>query len=614
MKKLLGTCLSIALILALLCPQLTVMAQPDNDPAVQEVTNYSDETFWEWMGYETVEELMQWVLDRYWYSKTTCEPFWQVWLWSGSSKEYFMELFDMDENEYQILEEAWQKAWKEYMEEQHLRQMRELEELGGTPGIMNVMFNGGFIKFAGAVPEITGGSAFVPAKAFFEALGAEVSYNTQTREIIAEFEGWSVGFMTGRDTMSVTEDGAMRERPIDAAPYTKKGVAYIPIRAVAEALGYSVYWDPLFGAVVIIDMKKAAEEIDKDFTIINSLFEIPMGMPPVDETTYKTVLDMLISIKLFDSLDGDSTAGATAKITTISDGRNQSITGRIDLSALIGMLLTGLSEYMYDEEESAELVRQLDMFKEITADLIFNYDEGMLYIKSPILSELFPEFQKDAWLSVSGLDEYYSNAADLWSILEELGFEGFGDKISVGRIIAYETTNNAYRNQIYIYRDIVNSAEVAKALIGDEKFTEKNGDYTITLTREDLSKILVESGEYLPYLINEFDLKFTIKTDDGEITGVSGDFIIRTGPSVFGVAVRIACKFDICKESTLFSLEVHVKNLVVVLIEIDSETAKTNESVPAAPPDKAVIIPIEELLGIDDEYGPDYIEHLRLIA
>ena len=616
MKKLLSACLSVVLILTLLCPQLTVLAQPDEDPAVPAVTKQSYETFWGRMGYETLDELMQWVLERYWYNKNICEPFWQVWLWSGSSKEYFMDLYEMDEDEYQALEEAWQKAWEKYKQEQYQRHMQELEELGGTPGIINVMFNGSFIKFSGAVPEVTGGSTFVPVKAFFETLNADVSYDAQTREIKAEFEGWSVGFIPGRDTMSVTEGGATRERPIDVAPYTKKGVAFIPVRAVAEALGYSVYWDPLFSAVVIIDTKTIAEEIDKDFTIINSLFEMPIGMFPVDETKYKTVLDMLISTTVFNSLDGDMTAAAAAKVTTVSDGRNFSMTGKINLSALFNIVLAGFSEYLYGEEEQAELVEQLDIFKEITADVIFNYDEGMLYVKSPVLSEVIPEFPKNAWLSVDDLDKYNINAdnADLGSILQVLGLEGFGEKISVGGIVTHEMLYSVYRDQIYIYRNLMNSAETVRALIGDKRFAEKNGDYTITLTREDLDKVLDDSDEDLYRLFSEFDLKFTIKTDNGKITGISGDFAIRTGVSVFSVAVRIACKFDICKEKTQFSLEVHVKNLVVVLIEIDSEAVKTNESVPAAPPAGAVVIPIEDFLDTDEEYWPDLVEQLKLIT
>lgn len=616
MKKLLCACLSIALIFTLLCP-LNVLAQPDEEPEVPAATERSNETFWGRMGYETVEELMEWIVGEYWYDRNNCEAFWRV--WGDYSKDSFLEFNDVDEDEYQVLEEAWQKAWKEAEKQQYQRKMQELGELGGTPGIVNVMFNGGFIKFNGAVPEIIGGSTFVPMKAFFESMGAVVSYDTQTREIIAEFEDLSVGFLAGRDTMSITEGGTTRERPIDLAPYIVKGVSYIPVRAVAEALGFKVYWDWYFGAVVIIDKKKIAEEINKDFTIINSLLDMPVGTLPVDKTTYKTVTDMLISATRFDSLDGDKKADSSAKITTVTDGQNISMTGKIDLSALINLILAEYSEYsaeysdyLYDEG-LPEIIGQLKTLGEITAEIIFNYNEGMLYAKAPILSEFFPELPEDAWLSISALDEY-SEIFDLASIMEVLGFGDFAEGISVGTIITSGSQYSSYYDQVHIYDKFISNAKVVKALIGDDKFVKKNNDYTIKLTREDIFDILDESSEFYRMLIGECDLLLTIKTGDGKITGISGNFVVRAGATIIGTVIRIACKFDVNPGKVRFSLEVHLKNALVVLIGIESNSVETNAPIPAAPPEGAVIVPIDGFIGAGSEYWPDLVQQLSLIT
>ena len=604
MKKILITCVFAILVLLILYPQ-TALAQsePEN----------SDDNLWNRMGYETVDELMEWVCDALMDNSSSDMPFWQV--WGAYSKDDFMKWNDIDAEGYQVLEEAWQRTREKVRAVQNLLRIDELDLLGGTPGIINVMYNGEFVKFTNAVPEMTGDSTFVPAKAFFETLGATVSYDVPTRVITAKFDDWSLEFAAGKDTISVTKNETKSVRPIALEPYTKKGVSYIPIRTVAEVLEFDVYWDVYFRTVVIIDLENIAAEINKDFTIVNSLLKMPMNLYPDGDTTYKSVFDILVSITQFDSMDGDTTTNIDANITVFTNGRNFSMTGEINLSNLLTMIFEEYTSYdIYDEDdEVTEMVKKLNEIQRVKAELIFNYDEGMLYIRVPVLSEFIPEITKGAWISISGFDKYdiFSRPS---SILEGLGLEEYYESISIGTMIVSDSYYNQYSNQVHLYDELMDSAGLMKTLLGDEKFVKNSEGYTLELTLEELLAASEQFDEDI--YADEFELKINIKIKDGKITGVSGGFVYREAMDSMYYSnniMRYTCKFDINMEKIYFSLEVHERNSQKVQIEIKSESVKTSTPVPSKPPKGDKVIPIEELISIgdiDDKYLPDSIEQL----
>ena len=614
MKKLVYIFLSVALIIVAFY-QLSAFAQPEGDDG-------PDGTFWGRMGFETVDECMEWYVDIGWYGTSAEVPFWLARYMN--SKEEFMEEHGLDEGEYQVLEEAWQRALKKAQGERAQHRTRELEGLGGTPGIINVIINGDFIKFDGDVPEIVDELAFVPAKPFFEALGATASYDAQTYGLTASFDGWSVGVVAGRDTVSITESaGAEHELPIDIAPYINVDVLYIPVRAVAEELGYDVFWDRAFRAVVIIEPDRVVSEIDKDFAVVNSLFEMASIRPPVGETTYKTVLEMLISITRLNSLDGDNTSNVTADISILSDGLNFSMAGVVDLSALAGILFDENMHGAFDDEGLPEIFGQLDELGDIEVELIFNYDEGMMYIKAPILSAFAPEVPEGAWVSIGGLDEY-SNAFALEGLMEELGLSAFAEGMSIGAIIYsnalpnnnyvhYEDDYNnysGYTNPIYLYSEVMANAAFAKALIGDDKFVKNGDDFILALTLEELLAAEEEFGMEIDS--SEFDLKIAIRTKDGEIMGIDGEFLYREIKYYGYSETRYACKFDINQAAINFDLEIHEKNSQIIRIGIESETSETNMPVQLEPPEGDKVIPFEDIIGMGEEYSPGFVTPLSV--
>lgn len=96
------------------------------------------------------------------------------------------------------------------------------------------------------VPIEQGGRTLVPVRFVAESMGAKVSWNQEKRQVTVEGEGKTLCLTLGSKVIIV--DG--EEQTIDAAPVQKNDRTLIPLRAVAEALGLEVAWDPS-GLIVI---------------------------------------------------------------------------------------------------------------------------------------------------------------------------------------------------------------------------------------------------------------------------------------------------------------------------------------------------------------------------
>ena len=88
-------------------------------------------------------------------------------------------------------------------------------------------------------PLIQEGRTLAPMRAFFEALGAEVSWEPDTRTAVGTREGITVRIPI--DSVTPTVNGEVRSISVPAQIIN--GRTYIPLRFVSEALGDEVVWN-----------------------------------------------------------------------------------------------------------------------------------------------------------------------------------------------------------------------------------------------------------------------------------------------------------------------------------------------------------------------------------
>lgn len=144
---------------------------------------------------------------------------------------------------------------------------------------ITVKVNGNEI-YTNVPPQIIEGRTMLPVRDIFEAVGAEVNWESETKTIISTKGLKSVSMSIGSDVMYI--DGS--ETTMDAKPLIIDGRTLAPARYVAEAFGYDVEWDGESKTVIITEPVSSTEN-----TYNNIMYEATMA----EETEENTTVDSM---------------------------------------------------------------------------------------------------------------------------------------------------------------------------------------------------------------------------------------------------------------------------------------------------------------------------------
>lgn len=111
---------------------------------------------------------------------------------------------------------------------------------------------------ASAAPVIIEGRTLMPVRFISENFGCDVSWDNDTRTVTVKKDGKTITMKI--DDKQLTADGNVTE--MDVPAQIIDGRTFIPLRALTEALGKEVFWDPM-GIVVISDKNNFDSEADK---------------------------------------------------------------------------------------------------------------------------------------------------------------------------------------------------------------------------------------------------------------------------------------------------------------------------------------------------------------
>ncbi len=102
---------------------------------------------------------------------------------------------------------------------------------------VSVLLNGTALVFD-VPPQIINSRTMVPVRAIFEALGASVEWNGETRTVTSVKEDITIGLTIDDTTMYVNDSTVT----LDSPACIIDGRTLVPVRAVSEAFGISVDW------------------------------------------------------------------------------------------------------------------------------------------------------------------------------------------------------------------------------------------------------------------------------------------------------------------------------------------------------------------------------------
>jgi hypothetical protein len=108
----------------------------------------------------------------------------------------------------------------------------------GAHGI-TVEVNGQAVSFANAQPQMVADHVMVPLRGVLEQLGANVSWDQQTRTITASGNGTNITLRIGDSTASVNGQNVQLDQPA----VVRNDTTLVPLRFMSETFGANVQWD-----------------------------------------------------------------------------------------------------------------------------------------------------------------------------------------------------------------------------------------------------------------------------------------------------------------------------------------------------------------------------------
>lgn len=147
--------------------------------------------------------------------------------------------------------------------------------LAAESGI-SVQLDGQNLTFTDAVPQVKDQRTFLPFRAVFEAMGADVDNEGST---ITAVRGDKTLTMTiGSTEATVAENGVTTSIAMDVAPYVDASTwrTYVPVRFAAQAFDCAVGWDQAAQTAVIVDTEKLVTEAmeGKSYTYLEQLADL----------------------------------------------------------------------------------------------------------------------------------------------------------------------------------------------------------------------------------------------------------------------------------------------------------------------------------------------------
>ncbi len=112
---------------------------------------------------------------------------------------------------------------------------------------------GGEQKILEAAPYLRNNRVMVPVRLVAEALGGSVTWSASNRTITVRTSGKTVVLTVGRSAATVNGRRTILDAPVEI----HRGRAFVPVRFIAEALGFQVEWDGTQRAVWITSGKRA---------------------------------------------------------------------------------------------------------------------------------------------------------------------------------------------------------------------------------------------------------------------------------------------------------------------------------------------------------------------
>lgn len=428
------------------------------------------------------------------------------------------------------------------------------------------------MPFPDAEPESKNGRTFIPVRAAFEALGAEVTWDQADKSVTAVKGDTTVVMALDSTKAEVTKDGQKQELTMDVAPYSKGGRTYVPVRFAAEAFSCAVGWDGDEHTVMIVDV---------DALLGDATFENLDGWVRADlerevPNPAKTTGQMSLKMTMPDAQGKIQAYPLSATFSGISTDTKAELQMEMDFAELFALFAGG-------NDLSAADKAELKKLSQAAVETRMDLESGKIYftIDCPLLLTMIGEGLGDgnvwylmdlAKLSGAGGFDYQSY---LQGIEEMLGSEYAGFReLMVSLLSDLELTSAAYD-----YEMLQTSAEILCALLSDQAMVKSGSNYTVNWALKEDSSVLGQ-------------IKMTYQTSGDRLVGVKMEMTIDDGMD--GMTLKMNVRED--GTNTTMDMDIDLGSDLKLSFALSAKTVQANAQPAVEPPAGVQIVDIMDVL------------------
>lgn len=462
---------------------------------------------------------------------------------------------------------------------------------------IKVQLDGRELTFTDAVPQVQSERTFLPFRAVFEALGAQVDWNADTGAISAVRDGRTVTMLPGSTEVSVEEDGVTTAIRMDVAPYAAADEAgvwrtYVPVRFAAQAFHCAVGWDQANATVLLVDSDKlltAAME-GKSYTYLDKLLtyseKYNEGIWDAGFTMNGSMTMLGAAMPL--SAEADMTMEGGEKV-------EMDMNMKLDMTQFAALMAT-MTQTPLDAEDQAifDLMKNEGFGVAARGDLA----QGKLYMKmsGKLFEQAFTAELSDEEKAQLPTDLWFS--MDMAALTEQVGMDWAelmkAAKGATGKDYARQfaqmflagLTLNAASNEgegvsYEVYRDSVESLAQA---FSDEGFTKEGDTYTA----------LVDGG------LQKMELSLTM--DKEAVTGYG--MVMNNQVEQDGMVVGMIMDMTMNGDDMTATITMDAGGLFSGELTMEGGYAPGSAAPVTQPPEGAVVLDLAQMMNASMEGEP----------
>lgn len=423
---------------------------------------------------------------------------------------------------------------------------------------VSVQIGDTLVSFTDSNPEIQNGRVFVPVRAICEKLGAQVSYDDVTKIATAVKGDTTVQLQVGEKSLTVTSGDTTQTIQMDVASYVQNNRLMVPTRFLAQAFDCYVGWDSVSRTAIILDVNGLLRGNNAQYTLMDKYLAY----------SNKFAQNYAISgtFNISAEINNDGTT-----VPVISNGTIDAIYDSKAVNLNLGMTLdiTDLIAALGDEEsQDAQTALILNMLKNVNVEYIVNIDEGMVYVRSSLLSIMM------------GADEGTWYSIDMNKLFSESGASS-----SYSELMAANKVTTSFEDTIETVCSMIELTDVETVNMLTEGLTFINTAFS--------DAAFVKSGD--TYTTNKsFDedgvtasFSFCLTVKDDAVTGY--DLTMKAVQD--DMTMDMTCSQD-ANDKMVMSIIVDMPDTLKISYTVDLQYSKTTKAAAVAPETGSTIVPL----------------------